>query len=58
LCVETPLGVVHIITGLIDVRGRTVESVSVTPNPGDEEKKVVRRGLTNTRLIELKTKRR
>lgn len=58
LHVETPLGIVNISVGLMDTCGRQVESVSVIPNPNDDGKRVVRRGLGNTRLVELKTKKR
>jgi len=54
LHIETPLGVVNIRVGLTDSMGRRVDSITVgaTIDPG--EKKVIRRGWYNTRLVELK----
>ena len=58
LHVETPLGVINIRVGLSDMKGRRVESIKVSPNNYAGEQKVIRRGLANTRLVELKTVRR
>lgn len=57
LHVETPLGIVNITVGLSDSRGRRVESIQVIPANGSGDPKVIRRGYSNTRLIELKTVR-
>lgn len=55
LHVETPLGIVNIRTGLTDRHGRRVDSVEIIPNRYAGEPKVLRRGLSNTRLVECKT---
>lgn len=52
LHVETPLGIVNITVGLTDRQGRRVDSIEVIPSTYAGEKKIVRRGLGNTRLIE------
>ena len=52
--VETPLGIVNIRVGLVDRRGRDVDSIEVIPNQYAGEPKVVRRGYCNTRLVRLK----
>ena len=54
LHVETPLGIVNISVGLHDRKDREVESVEVLPSNAAGEKKVIRRGYANTRLIRLK----
>jgi hypothetical protein len=54
LHVETPLGVVNIRVGLTDSTGRRVDSITVTPEQSAGQKKVVRRGYYNTRMVELK----
>lgn len=54
LHVETPLGIVNIRVGLTDRRGRQVESIAVLPDEYVSEKKIVRRGRYNTRLVQLK----
>jgi hypothetical protein len=53
LHVETPNGIVNIRAGLSDFRGRDVDSIEVIPSNYAGERKVVRRGLANTRLIRL-----
>jgi len=58
LHVETPLGIVNIRVGLTDMRGRAVESIQVIPDGHAGEKKIIRRGYSNTRLIQLKGVRR
>lgn len=58
LHVETPLGVINIQCGLTDMKGRKIDSVTVTPDEYADELKVVRRGLHNTRLVQLKTMKR
>jgi hypothetical protein len=55
LHVETPLGIVNIRAGLSDRRGRRVDSIEVIPSNSSGERKVVRRGFANTRLLELLT---
>ncbi len=55
LHVETPLGIVNILVGLSDHKGRRVDAVQVIPNHYAGERKVVRRGYGNTRLVELLT---
>ena len=57
LHVETPLGIVNITVGLRDFKGRAVDSIEVIPCSGAGEQKIVRRGLGNTRLIQLKRRR-
>jgi len=57
LHVETPLGVINIRCGLTDMRGRAIDSVTVTPDQNPDSLKIVRRGLHNTRLVQLKTKK-
>jgi len=54
LHVETPLGVINIQAGLIDSTGRRVDSITVTPDEITGEKKIIRRGYYNTRMVELK----
>ncbi len=54
---ETPLGVVNIRCGLTDMKGRAIDSVTVTPDENVDSSKIVRRGLHNTRLVQLKTKK-
>jgi hypothetical protein len=54
LHVETPLGVINIRVGLTDSTGRRVDSVTVTPDEIMGDKKIIRRGYYNTRMIELK----
>ena len=54
LHVETPLGIVNITVGLTDMNGRRVDSVQVIPDRAIGEKKIIRRGYHNTRMIELK----
>ncbi len=54
LHIETPLGIVNVRAGEIDNRGRRVDSVQVIPDEYVGEKKIVRKGLANTRLVELK----
>ncbi len=55
LCIETPLGIVNIRAGLTDSIGREIESISVQPDRCCGEKKIVRRGAYNIRLVQLKT---
>lgn len=55
LHVETPLGIINIQIGLTDFRGRPVVSVQVSPDDFAGAPKVVRRGYSNTRLVQLKT---
>lgn len=55
LHIETPLGIVNITVGLSDLKGRRVESIEVIPTNGAGEKRVIRSGYGNTRLIELLT---
>lgn len=52
LHVETPLGIVNIRVGLSDNKGRRVNSVEVIPSRYAGEKKILRSGYGNTRLIE------
>jgi hypothetical protein len=54
LHVKTPLGIVNITVGLIDSRGRRVDSVQIIPDRIIGNKKIVRRGYRNTRMVELK----
>ena len=54
LHVETPLGVINIRAGLVDSTGRRVDSITVTPEQCAGQKKIIRRGYYNTRMIELK----
>jgi len=54
LHVETPLGVINIRVGLTDSAGRRVDSVTVTPDEISGDRKIIRRGYYNTRMIELK----
>jgi hypothetical protein len=54
LHIETPLGVVNVRANLSDFKGRRVVSVEVLPDQFCGEKKVVRKGSANTRLVELK----
>ena len=54
LHVETPLGVINIRVGLTDCTGRRVDSITVTPDETTGDRKIVRRGYYNTRLVELK----
>ena len=46
LHVETPLGIVNIRAGLVDLSGRPVDSIHAMPDDN-----AVRDGLANTRLI-------
>ena len=55
LHVETPLGIINIQIGPTDFRGRPVVSVQVSPDDFAGAPKVVRRGYSNTRLVQLKT---
>lgn len=55
--IETPLGIVNISAGLEDRFGRRVDSIEVIPCSGAGERKVIRRGYGNTRLVELRTVR-
>jgi len=54
LHVETPLGVINIRAGLTDSTGRRVDSITVTPDEITGDRKIVRRGYYNTRMVELK----
>ena len=55
LHIETPLGIINITTNLHDIQGRKVDSIEVIPNSDySGEHKVTRRGLGNTRLVQLK----
>jgi hypothetical protein len=54
LHVETPLGIVNITVGLTDSRGRRVDAVQVIPDRIIGDKKIIRRGYYNTRMVELK----
>jgi hypothetical protein len=54
LHIETPLGIVNITVGLVDRHGRWVESIQVIPSCYKGEKKVMRSGYANTRLIQCK----
>jgi hypothetical protein len=54
LHVETPLGVINIRVGLMDSAGRRVDSITVTPDEITGDKKIIRRGYYNTRMVELK----
>ena len=54
LHVETPLGVINIRAGLVDSAGRRVDSITITPDEITGDKKIVRRGYYNTRMVELK----
>jgi len=55
LHVETPLGIVNIMVGLVDSLGRRVNAVQIIPDADEPgKKKVKRRGWYNTRLVELK----
>jgi hypothetical protein len=54
LHVETPLGVINIRAGLTDSMGRRVDSITVTPDEITGDKKIIRRGYYNTRIVELK----
>jgi len=40
--------------GLTDSAGRRVDSVTVTPDEISGDRKIIRRGYYNTRMIELK----
>jgi hypothetical protein len=53
LHVETPNGIVNVRAGLSDHLGREVDSVEVLPDRYTGERKVVVRGLSNTRLVRL-----
>jgi len=58
LHVETPLGMVNIRVGLVDCRGRRVDSIQVSAfNCTGDRKVKLSGGRSNTRLIELKTRR-
>lgn len=57
LHVETPNGIVNIRAGLSDRHGREVDSVECIPDRYAGERKVVVRGLSNTRLVRLLTVR-
>ena len=54
LYVETALGVINIRVGLVDMNGRRVDSITVTPDEKAGDKKIIRRGYYNTRMVELK----
>lgn len=56
LHIETTIGIINVRPGLFDRFGRRVVSVEVIPSYGAGDRKVVRRGYGNTRLIELKKK--
>ena len=54
--IETPNGIIQIKTGLTDMLGRSVDSISIRPNNYKGEPKVkLIAGKYNQRLIELKT---
>lgn len=55
--VETPNGIVNIRTGLTDQHGRSVDSVETLPDRYAGERKVMRRGAANVRLIRCKRAR-
>jgi hypothetical protein len=55
LHVETPNGIINIRTGLSDARNREVDSIEVIPSNYAGERKVIRSGYGNTRLIRLRT---
>ena len=57
LHIETPLEIVNVRCGLIDSKGRHVDSIETIVSPDYDRNKVVRRGYANTKLIELKTRR-
>ena len=52
LHVETPLGIVNIRVGLSDGLGRRVDSIEILPSRYAGEKKIIRSGYCNNRLIE------
>lgn len=52
LHVETPLGIVNILVGLSDVKGRSVEAVQMIPNNYAGERAVV---VSKGRFVQLKT---
>ena len=54
LHIETPNGVVNIRVGLFDRKGRSVDSIAVSPDAYANEPKVVLYGRHNTRLVRLK----
>ena len=54
LHIETPLGVINIRVGLVDSIGRRVDSITVMPEQCAGQKKIIRRGYYNTRMVELK----
>ncbi len=54
LHVETPLGIVNIRVGLTDSKGRSVDSIAVSPDAYVDQPKVVLYGRHNTRLVQLK----
>ena len=56
LHIETPHGIINIRVGLTDRLGRSVDSISITPDRCMGEQDVKRVGLANTRLIQLKKK--
>jgi len=55
LHIETTLGIINVLPGLVDHAGRRVVSIEVLPDRSIGGKKVICRGYINTRLIELKT---
>jgi hypothetical protein len=54
LHVETPNGIVNIRAGLHDRLGRAVDSVEIIPDAYAGERKVMRRGPGNVRLVRAK----
>lgn len=56
LHIETPLGIVNIRVGLRDSIGREVDSIEILENNSAPERRSVRRGSINVRLVQLKGK--
>lgn len=57
LHVETPNGIVNIRAGLRDFTGRDVDSIETIPDAYAGERKVLRRGPANVRLVRCKNAR-
>ena len=57
LQVCTPLGIVIVTTGLSDRHGRAVDSIQVKPDAYAGEPRVHLAGLSNSRLIRMRTLR-
>lgn len=55
LHVEMPNGIVNVRAGLSDRRGRAVDSIETIPYRYAGERKVIRSGYANTRLIRCKS---